>query len=88
MAKRKIDHQGRFTIPKEILEKYNIKKDDVLEIYDGEGHIAIKKYTPENFCVITEKITSKGIMFGNSFISEEGLDLIKKYFNAQKNHEI
>lgn len=77
MVKRKIDHQGRLTIPKEFLDKYNIKKDDILEIYDYEGHIALRKFTPEYYCVITGEITSKGKFFGNSFISDKGIELIK-----------
>ena len=88
MVIRKMGEYGRITIPKEFLDKYNIKKDDPLEIFDGEGFIAIKKHQLEYVCAITGKITSKGHQFGNCFISFEGLDLIKKYLmenNSPKN---
>lgn len=84
MTKRKMGNQGRLTFPKYLLEKYQIEKDDILHIFDSNGYIGVKKYTPEYYCVVTGKITTKGKLIGHSFISEEGLKIIKKELE-QKN---
>lgn len=84
MVKRKIDHQGRFTIPKEFLDKYNIKRNDLLDISDENGRIIIKKYIPEYYCAVTGEVTSKGTKIGKSFISDKGLQLIKKHLEKNK----
>lgn len=81
MIQRKIGENGRITLPKEMLDKHNIKKDDILAIYEHQDHIAIKKYEPEYVCVITGKITSEGKRIGKSFISYEGLEMIRQFLN-------
>jgi AbrB family transcriptional regulator, transcriptional pleiotropic regulator of transition state genes len=83
MVKRKMGDNGRVTIPKELLEKYHIEKDDLLEILDGEGHITIRKFNPEYVCVITGKVTSNGEKIGNSFISYEGLEQIRLFLEKK-----
>ena len=81
MVLRKVDNNGRITIPNELCEKFNIKKDDIIEVTNDKQHILIKKYQPEFVCAITGKITDQGQVFGNSFISNEGLQLIKENMN-------
>lgn len=78
MYTRKVDHQARITLPSDLCEKFNIKKDDVVEVTNNEQYILIKKYQPEYVCVITGKITDDGRKIGNAFISTEGLKLILK----------
>lgn len=84
MVRRKIGNHGRLTIPKEFLDKYNINQDDILDITDGNGYIKIQKYTPKYYCVVTGKVTEKGKMFGNSFISNEGIEIIKQTLKKKK----
>lgn len=78
MVLRKVDNNGRITLPNELCEKFNIKYNDIIEVSNNKQHILIKKYQPEYVCAITGKITDQGQVFGNSFISNEGLQLIKE----------
>lgn len=82
-AKRKIDHQGRVTIPSELLETFQLKKNDIVEFTNNEEYILLKKYHPEFVCSVTGKITDDGEMIGNAFISSEGLKIIKEYLDKK-----
>lgn len=84
MALRKVDYTGRITLPSELCEKFNIKKDDVVEVTNNNEYILIKKYQPEFVCVITGKITDQGMKVGNSFISEDGIKLILETLEEEK----
>lgn len=87
MALRKVDHTGRITLPSELLEKFQIKKDDVVEVTNNNQYILIKKYQPEYVCAITGKITDKGSWIGNAFISNEGIQKILDKIDTQKENE-
>lgn len=82
MFQRKITENGRITLPKELLEKLDLKKDDIVEIDEKDGMITIKKYRSEYVCAITGKITSEGVKIGDSFISYEGLNQIKTFIET------
>lgn len=77
MATRKIDHTGRITLPSELLKKFHLKKDDMVEVTHNKTYILIRKFKPEYVCVVTGKITDKGQMYGDAFISNEGLKIIE-----------
>ncbi len=81
---RKVDHAGRINLPSELCTTFGISKDDVVSITNNEEYILIKKYRPDFVCVITGKITDKGKMIGNSFISDEGLKIIQKELKKKK----
>lgn len=76
--RRKVDYTGRITLPSELCKKFDIKKDDMVDVTNNEKYILIKKYQSEFVCVITGKITDKGKKIGNAFISNEGLKMIGK----------
>lgn len=76
--KRKIDHTGRITLPSELLEKFNLKSDDYVEVSSNKTNITIRRFQPEFACVVTGEITDKGIMIGNAFISYKGLEIIEE----------
>ncbi|MEB6550214.1 AbrB/MazE/SpoVT family DNA-binding domain-containing protein [Heyndrickxia sporothermodurans] len=78
MFKRKVDYSGRITLPSELCTKFDLKKNDMVEVSHNQTHILIRKFQPEYVCVITGKVTDKGKMIGNAFISNEGLNLIKE----------
>ena len=84
MYTRRVHNSGRINLPDELCEKFSIKKDDVIQISHDSEHILIKKHQPEYVCVITGKITDKGIKIGNAFISLDGL---KEIQNAMKKKE-
>jgi AbrB family transcriptional regulator, transcriptional pleiotropic regulator of transition state genes len=84
MAKRKVDHQGRITLPTELCGKFHLKKDDVVDVTSNEEYILIKKHQPEFVCVITGKITDKWHQIGNGVISEEGIELILNFMKEKK----
>lgn len=85
MFKHKVDHQGRITLPTVLCEKFNIKKDDKVEISNNETHIILRKYQEESLCSITGKLIKKGQGYeiGNAFVSEEGLKLIREHLKEE-----
>jgi AbrB family transcriptional regulator, transcriptional pleiotropic regulator of transition state genes len=76
--KRKVDYTGRITLPSELCEKFDIKKDDLVDVSNNDEFILIKKYQAEFVCVITGKVTDQGKKIGNAFISNEGLKMLSK----------
>lgn len=78
MSVKKVDYNGRINIPNELCVRYNLNKDDMVEITDDGEYIKLKKYQPEYVCVVTGKITDKGHKIGNAFISDDGINLILK----------
>ena len=77
---RTVSAEGRVKIPATYLRELNINPLDIVEINCDNKGIHLKKFNQKNQCVITGKITSKGQMFGQAFISDEGLKIIKKSF--------
>lgn len=81
MFQRKITENGRVTLPKELLDKLKLKKDDLVDISISDGMITIKKHKSDYVCAITGKVTSQGVKIGENFISYEGLAKIKEYID-------
>ena len=83
MYTRKVDYTGRITLPSDLLDIFDIKKDDIVQVDKSDTHIIIKKHQPEFVCVVTGKITDKGKKIGKAFISEEGLKEISMEFQKE-----
>jgi AbrB family transcriptional regulator, transcriptional pleiotropic regulator of transition state genes len=83
MFRHKVDHQGRITLPTILCEKFNIKKGDTVEVSNNNTHIILRKYQDEYLCSITGKLAKKGIKIGDSFVSNEGLEMIKNYLEKE-----
>ena len=82
---RKVDDLGRIVIPKEIRRVLEIGEKDPVEIFVDGDQIVLKKYKPNNACVITGEVSSDNVTLGNGklTLSQEGLqqlleELVKK----------
>lgn len=78
MFLRKVDYTGRITLPSELCKKFNLNKDDMVEVSHDEKHILIKRHYPEYVCTITGELSSDGQYIGNAYVSKEGLKKIKE----------
>ncbi|MFC0273789.1 AbrB/MazE/SpoVT family DNA-binding domain-containing protein [Metabacillus herbersteinensis] len=77
---RKTDPLGRIVIPIELRKVLNINIKDPLEIFVVEEQIVLKKYEPQNVCVITGKVASSNfnVANGNITLSSEGADQLSR----------
>lgn len=82
---RIVSPENRVVIPPEFLKAHNIKPGDKVEITLASTYIKIQKYYEKNVCVITGKISKKGQMIGEAFISDEGMKVIEQQLDNLKN---
>lgn len=85
MHKRRVTKEGRVNIPAEILERFNIKEDDFVEVDHNRTTITIKKHRSAKTCCVTGKINSHLSKFGEAYISKEGLEIIQTKLDVSKN---
>ena len=78
MEIRIVSPEGRVTIPPEYLDAFNLKPKDKVEVTLAPTHIRIQKHQEKNVCVVTGKLSQKGQMVGEAFISNEGLKMIQE----------
>lgn len=83
---RIVSPENRVIIPPEYLKAHNIKAGDKVEVTMTSTYIKIQKYYEKNVCVITGKLSRKGQMVGEAFISNEGLKIIQERLKDLK-HE-
>ncbi|MDI3236189.1 AbrB/MazE/SpoVT family DNA-binding domain-containing protein [Exiguobacterium antarcticum] len=81
---RIVSPENRIVIPPEFLKAHNIKPGDKVEVTLASTYIKIQKYYEKNVCVVTGKVSKKGKMVGEAFISDEGMKLIEKQLNESK----
>jgi transcriptional pleiotropic regulator of transition state genes len=88
---RKLDSLGRIVVPKELRRRLDIEHKDALEIFVDHDQIVLKKYEPNNTCVITGEISEKNMQLANSelVVSPEGakqlLKQLQDYVDQQDN---
>lgn len=75
---RKITKEGRVNIPRKVLNMFNLKEDDYVDVSFDNNHILIKKHVEMNICSVTGKQTNKLVQVGNAKFSEEGMTIIKE----------
>ncbi|MBH0168296.1 MAG: AbrB/MazE/SpoVT family DNA-binding domain-containing protein [Bacillota bacterium] len=56
---RKVDELGRIVIPIELRRMMNLDIKDGIEIFVENDRIILKKYIPNNSCVITGEVTDQ-----------------------------
>ncbi|MCM3405460.1 AbrB/MazE/SpoVT family DNA-binding domain-containing protein [Cytobacillus oceanisediminis] len=78
MHKRKVTKEGRVNIPAELLAMFRIKEDDWVEVTSNRTSIIIKKFNDPQICAVTGKVSKNLMKFGETYISKEGLEIIKK----------
>lgn len=82
---RKLDQLGRIVIPKEIRNSYDINEKDPLEIFvDGE-HIILKKYSPNQACMVTGEVSPHNVVLANGklVLSPTAIELLKSELGKQ-----
>ena len=68
--RRKVDYTGRITLPSELCKKFDIKKDDMVDVTNNEKYILIKK----NHGISEEGIVGDSIKESDKLIYEHFKD--------------
>lgn len=76
---KRINRLSRIVIPKEILEIFQLKEGDSIDIMHNKRQIIIEPHKQRNVYAVTGKITSEAIRIGEAWISKEGMTEIAKY---------
>ena len=84
MSLRKLTKEGRINIPKDILNKFNIHENDLLEVSTTKDSIIITKYQDLYTCSITGEVSKNLIKIGNAHISQNGFEKLKEVFNTSE----
>ncbi len=66
---RKVDELGRIVIPIELRRMMDLDIKDGIEIFVEDDRIILKKYIPNNSCVITGEVTDQNTAYaGGKFV--------------------
>lgn len=79
---KRITNNGRMVIPKEILDVFQLKEGDRVDITHDERRIIIEPHRQRYVCAVTGKVTDEAIRIGEAWISKEGLKQIVKYMSS------
>lgn len=75
---RKIDHLGRIVVPKEIRNILDFNTGDPIEIYVEDELVLLKKYTPQNVCLVTGEISNDNKEYAPGLIlSPKGAETLR-----------
>lgn len=85
---RQVDQLGRIVIPKELRRKLDINEKDSLEIFTEHDMIILRKYAPQQACIITGEVSSNNKIFGNGnvVLSPKGMDIL--FTELEKSYSI
>lgn len=66
---RKVDELGRIVIPIELRRMMDLDIRDGIEIFVEDNRIILKKYIPNNSCIITGEVTNQNAAYaGGKFV--------------------
>ena len=83
MHTKRINNLGRIVIPKEILEIFQLKEGDQVDIMHNEKQIIIEPHRERFVCAVTGKVTDEAIQIGDAWISKEGMKKIVEYISSE-----
>ncbi|MGB6408746.1 MAG: AbrB/MazE/SpoVT family DNA-binding domain-containing protein [Planococcus donghaensis] len=83
MHTKRINNLGRIVIPKDILEIFQLKEGDLVDIMHNEKQIIIEPHKQRFVCAVTGKVADAGIQIGDAWISKEGMKKIVKYISSE-----
>lgn len=83
MHTKRINQLGRIVIPKEILEIFQLKEGDSVDIMHNEKQIIIEPHKQRYVCAVTGKVTDEAIRIGEAWISKEGMKEIVNYMSSE-----
>lgn len=76
---KRIDRQGRFSIPKEYLKKFDVKSGDDFEIFIGHNKTIVIQKLPVARCVFCNNVGNlMQIKINGKAICQTCLDLLKE----------
>lgn len=80
---RKVDELGRVVIPKELRRILEMEVKDPIEIFVNNEEVILKKYKPNNTCMITGEVRDDNISLQNGKIvlSPEGAKIVEHALN-------
>lgn len=80
---RKVDELGRIVIPRELRRTLDINIKDAIEVFINHEEIILKKYKPNNACMITGEIRDENISLqrGKIILSPEGAKVVEHALN-------
>lgn len=84
---RKVSPENRISLPSEYLKAHNIQPGDMVEVSMNSTYIMIEKFYEKNVCVVTGKLSQKGQMIGEAFISDEGMKLVQRELRRLQRYE-
>lgn len=82
---RKVDELGRIVVPVELRRNLGIDIKDPVEFFVDEDKIVLKKYVPNNACIITGEVSDHNIRLadGKVVVSERGLRILLQEIRAE-----
>ena len=84
---RKLDSLGRIVIPIELRRSLELEEKDAAEIFVDDDRIVLKKYEPNNKCMVTGDVRDDNAAFANGHImlspegAQELLEHLKDYLS-------
>lgn len=83
---RKVDELGRVVIPIELRRNLGIDTQDPVEIFVDDDAVIMKKYSPQNACIVTGEISDENLsLFGGKLVLSPSVadDLLKQLYRMR-----
>ena len=72
---------GRILLPKDILDRFQLRDGNMIDISNNETQIIIEPYCQTHLCAITGKISKEAVNIGEAWISKEGINKLIQYMD-------
>lgn len=81
MHTKRIGALGRFVLPKEILDRFQLEAGDLIDISYNETQIIVEPHRDSYMCAITGKVSTEAVKIGEAWVSKEGIKKLIEYMN-------
>ena len=81
MQTKRIGKLGRILLPKDILERFQLKDGDMIDISYNDTQIIIEPHRQTYVCAITGKISKEAVKIGEAWISKDGIKKLIQYMD-------
>lgn len=83
MHTKRINNLGRIMIPKELLEMFELKEGNLIDVTYTDRQIILEPHRQRHVCAVTGEVANEAIRIGEARFSREDLKHVVKYMSDE-----